>query len=284
MMETIAQLYQKFLNLYDIKILKVTFDIIKILVIAFIGIKIGDILISRFYKLHTKGKIQLPERKIGTLMSLTKNILRYVIYFIAVASILKIFNIEMTSILAVAGIGSLAIGFGAQNLVKDVISGFFIIFEDQFGVGDYITINNFSGLVEEVGLRTSKIRDFSGDLHIIPNGEIKTVTNHTRGSMRALVNVGIPYEEDVDRIINVLTQICEDIKKSRNDVIEGPTVLGITDFQDSQVLITIIAKTEPMKQWEVERDIRYRIKKVFDREKITFPYPHTDVTITNIDT
>ncbi|ABY93655.1 mechanosensitive ion channel family protein [Thermoanaerobacter sp. X514] len=283
-MEAIDQLYQKFLNLYDIKILKVTFDIIKILVIAFIGIKIGDILISRFYKLHTKGKIQLPERKIGTLMSLTKNILRYVIYFIAVASILKIFNIEMTSILAVAGIGSLAIGFGAQNLVKDVISGFFIIFEDQFGVGDYITINNFSGLVEEVGLRISKIRDFSGDLHIIPNGEIKTVTNHTRGSMRALVNVGIPYEEDVDRIINVLTQICEDIKKSRNDVIEGPTVLGITDFQDSQVLITIIAKTEPMKQWEVERDIRYRIKKVFDREKITFPYPHTDVTITNIDT
>ncbi|KUK08576.1 MAG: MscS Mechanosensitive ion channel [Caldanaerobacter subterraneus] len=284
MMETIAQLYQKFLNLYDIKILKVTFDIIKILVIAFIGIKIGDILISRFYKLHTKGKIQLPERKIGTLMSLTKNILRYVIYFIAAASILKIFNIEMTSILAVAGIGSLAIGFGAQNLVKDVISGFFIIFEDQFEVGDYITINNFSGLVEEVGLRISKIRDFSGDLHIIPNGEIKTVTNHTRGSMRALVNVGIPYEEDIDRIINVLTQICEDIKKSRNDVIEGPTVLGITDFQDSQVLITIIAKTEPMKQWEVERDIRYRIKKVFDREKITFPYPHTDVTITNIDT
>ncbi|AEM80021.1 small conductance mechanosensitive channel [Thermoanaerobacter thermohydrosulfuricus] len=284
MMETIAQLYQKFSSLYDIKILKVTFDIIKILVIAFIGIKIGDILISRFYKLQTKGKIQLPERKIGTLMSLTKNILRYVIYFIAAASILKIFNIEMTSILAVAGIGSLAIGFGAQNLVKDVISGFFIIFEDQFGVGDYITINNFSGLVEEVGLRTSKIRDFSGDLHIIPNGEIKTVTNHTRGSMRALVNVGIPYEEDIDRIINVLTQICEDIKKSRNDVIEGPTVLGITDFQDSQVLITIIAKTEPMKQWEVERDIRYRIKKVFDREKITFPYPHTDVTITNIDT
>ena len=284
MMETIAQLYQKFSSLYDIKILKVTFDIIKILVIAFIGIKIGDILISRFYKLQTKGKIQLPERKIGTLMSLTKNILRYVIYCIAAASILKIFNIEMTSILAVAGIGSLAIGFGAQNLVKDVISGFFIIFEDQFGVGDYITINNFSGLVEEVGLRISKIRDFSGDLHIIPNGEIKTVTNHTRGSMRALVNVGIPYEEDVDRIINVLTQICEDIKKSRNDVIEGPTVLGITDFQDSQVLITIIAKTEPMKQWEVERDIRYRIKKVFDREKITFPYPHTDVTITNIDT
>ncbi|MBT1279389.1 mechanosensitive ion channel family protein [Thermoanaerobacter sp. CM-CNRG TB177] len=284
MMEAIVQLYQKFLSLYDIKILKVTFDIIKILIISFVGIKIGDILISRFYKLQAKGKIQLPERKIGTLMSLTKNILRYVIYFIAAASILKIFNIDMTSILAVAGIGSLAIGFGAQNLVKDVISGFFVIFEDQFGVGDYITINNFSGLVEEVGLRTSKIRDFSGDLHIIPNGEIKTVTNHTRGSMRALVNVGVPYEEDVDKITNVLKQICEDIKKSRNDIIDGPTVLGITDFQDSQVLITIVAKTEPMKQWEVEREIRYRIKKVFDQEKIAFPYPHRDITIKNNDT
>ncbi|MDP9751033.1 small conductance mechanosensitive channel [Thermoanaerobacter pentosaceus] len=283
-MEAIVQLYQKFLSLYDIKILKVTFDIIKILIISFVGIKIGDILISRFYKLQAKGKIQLPERKIGTLMSLTKNILRYVIYFIAAASILKIFNIDMTSILAVAGIGSLAIGFGAQNLVKDVISGFFVIFEDQFGVGDYITINNFSGLVEEVGLRTSKIRDFSGDLHIIPNGEIKTVTNHTRGSMRALVNVGVPYEEDVDKITNVLKQICEDIKKSRNDIIDGPTVLGITDFQDSQVLITIVAKTEPMKQWEVEREIRYRIKKVFDQEKIAFPYPHRDITIKNNDT
>jgi small conductance mechanosensitive channel len=284
MMEAIVQLYQKFLSLYDIKILKVTFDIIKILIISFVGIKIGDILISRFYKLQAKGKIQLPERKIGTLMSLTKNILRYVIYFIAAASILKIFNIDMTSILAVAGIGSLAIGFGAQNLVKDVISGFFVIFEDQFGVGDYITINNFSGLVEEVGLRTSKIRDFSGDLHIIPNGEIKTVTNHTRGSMRALVNVGVPYEEDVDKITNVLKQICEDIKKSRNDIIDGPSVLGITDFQDSQVLITIVAKTEPMKQWEVEREIRYRIKKVFDQEKIAFPYPHRDITIKNNDT
>ncbi|ADH61931.1 MscS Mechanosensitive ion channel [Thermoanaerobacter mathranii subsp. mathranii str. A3] len=284
MMEAIVQLYQKFLSLYDIKILKVTFDIIKILIISFVGIKIGDILISRFYKLQAKGKIQLPERKIGTLMSLTKNILRYVIYFIAAASILKIFNIDMTSILAVAGIGSLAIGFGAQNLVKDVISGFFVIFEDQFGVGDYITINNFSGLVEEVGLRTSKIRDFSGDLHIIPNGEIKTVTNHTRGSMRALVNVGVPYEEDVDKITNVLKQICEDIKKSRNDIIDGPTVLGITDFQDSQVLITIVAKTEPMKQWEVEREIRYRIKKVFDQEKIAFPYPHREITIKNNDT
>lgn len=279
----LLNIYNSFLHLYDIKILKIVFDILKILIITLVSIKIGYLLIDRFYMMHEKSKFQFPEKKVKTLSSLSKNIIRYVIYFVAAASILKIFNIEMSSIIAVAGIGSLAIGFGAQNLVKDIITGFFIIFEDQFGVGDYITINNFSGTVEEIGLRISKIRDFSGDLHIIPNGEIKTVTNHTRGGMRALVNVGIPYEEDVDKITDVLKQICEDIKKSRNDVIDGPTILGITDFQDSQVLITIVAKTEPMKQWEVERDIRYRIKKVFDREKITFPYPHTDITIKNID-
>ncbi|MBE3591499.1 MAG: mechanosensitive ion channel family protein [Thermoanaerobacter sp.] len=281
MVETIAQLYQKFSSLYDIKILKVTFDIIKILVIAFIGIKVGDIFISRFYKLHTKAKIQLPERKIGTLISLTKNILRYVIYFIAAASILKIFNIEMTSILAVAGIGSLAIGFGAQNLVKDVISGFFIIFEDQFSVGDYVTINGISGTVEEIGLRITKIRGFSDGLHIIPNGEIKMVSNLTKDSMMAVVNIGFPVEEDVDKIIDGLQQICDDIKNSRDDLIEGPSILGITDMQDSKLLITLYAKTQPMQKWAVERDIRYRVKKMFDEKNISFPYPRTNIILTN---
>lgn len=280
-MEYLLNIYNSFLHLYDIKILKIIFDILKILIITFISLKIGYLLIDRFYIIHEKSKIQFPEKKVKTLSSLSKNIVRYVIYFVAAASILKIFNIEMSSIIAVAGIGSLAIGFGAQNLVKDIITGFFIIFEDQFGVGDYVTVNNFSGTVEEIGLRISKIRDFSGDLHIIPNGEIKTVTNHTRGGMRALVNVGVPYEEDVDKIVDVLKDICEDIKKSRNDVIDGPTILGITDFQDSQILITIIAKTEPMHQWEVERDIRYRIKKVFDEKNIKFAYPHRHITIEN---
>ncbi|SHF03477.1 small conductance mechanosensitive channel [Thermoanaerobacter uzonensis DSM 18761] len=281
MMEAIVQLYQKFLSLYDIRILKVTFDIIKILVITFIGIKIGDMLISRFYKLHRKAKIQLPERKIGTLISLTKNILRYVIYFIAAASILKIFNIEMTSILAVAGIGSLAIGFGAQNLVKDVISGFFIIFEDQFSVGDYVTINGISGTVEEIGLRITKIRGFSDGLHIIPNGEIKMVSNLTKDSMMAVVNIGFPLEEDVDKIIDGLQQICDDIKNSRDDLIEGPSILGITDMQDSKLLITLYAKTQPMQKWAVERDIRYRVKKMFDEKNISFPYPRTNIILTN---
>ncbi|QSZ27352.1 mechanosensitive ion channel family protein [Aceticella autotrophica] len=278
-MNQILDFYGKIISLYDIKIFKVCFDILKVIIIAFISKKIGYFLIDRFYIMQERSKIQFPEKKMKTLSSLTKNVLRYVIYFIAGATILKIFGTDMSSIIAVAGIGSLAIGFGAQSLVRDILTGFFIIFEDQFSVGDYITINNFSGTVEEIGLRITKTRDFSGELHIIPNGEIKIVTNHTRGGMRALVNIGISYEADVDSVIKILNEICDDVKKSRDDILEGPTVLGITDFKDSSIGVTIVANTKPMQQWAVERELRYRIKQVFDEKNVEFPYPHLDVTI-----
>lgn len=278
-MENLLSFYKQFLSLYDIKFFKTVFDILKIVIIAYISKRIGYFLIDRFYIMQDRSKIQFPERKMKTLSSLTKNILRYVIYFVAVYSILEILGFRMGSILAVAGVGSLAVGFGAQSLVKDVITGFFVIFEDQFGVGDYITTNNFSGIVEEIGLRITKVRDFSGDLHIIPNGEIKVVTNHTRGGMRALVNIGISYEEDVDKVTNVLTKICDEIKNDRDDILEGPSVLGITGFNDSSVEVTVVAKTKPMQQWAVERDLRYRIKQVFDDMKIEFPYPHMDILL-----
>ncbi|MEW9082334.1 MAG: mechanosensitive ion channel family protein [Caldanaerobacter subterraneus] len=274
-----ADIYHKLVEIYDIKAVKFLLDVLKILIIAFIGIKFADFLIYRFYKLYSKSEIQLPQRKIDTLTSLTKNAVRYIIYFLAGASILKLFNIDMTSLLAVAGIGSLAIGFGAQNLVKDMISGFFIIFEDQFSVGDYVTINGISGTVEEIGLRVTKIRGFSDGLHIIPNGEIKMVTNLTKDSMMAVVNIAFPIDEDVDKIIEGLQEICEEVKKSRDDLIEGPTVLGITDMQDSKLVIMVYAKTQPMQKWAVERDIRYRVKKMFDQKNISFPYPRTTVIL-----
>lgn len=278
-MEYLLNLYNQILKLYDIKILGTTFDILKVVIIAYIAKKLGYLLIDRFYVMQERSKIQFSERKVKTLSSLTKNILRYVIYFVAIYSILEILGLKMGSILAVAGIGSLAVGFGAQSLVKDVITGFFIIFEDQFGVGDYITINNFSGTVEEIGLRVTKIRDFSGDLNIIPNGEITSVTNHSKGAMRALVTIGISYEEDVDKALKILNEICNAVKKDRDDILEGPSVLGITNFKDSTVEITIVAMTKPMQQWAVERDLRYRIKQSFNNYNIDLPYPHMNVVL-----
>ncbi len=123
------------------------------------------------------------------------------------------FNISTTSLLATAGIGGLAIGFGAQSLVKDIITGFFILLEDQYSVGDYIQTGSYDGVVEELGLRVTKLRAFSGELHIIPNSNIQIVTNKTRGAMRALVKVSIAYEEDIDKAIKVLQQTCDEIKK-----------------------------------------------------------------------
>ncbi|WP_337960997.1 mechanosensitive ion channel family protein [Caloramator sp. mosi_1] len=134
--------------------------------------------------------------------------LRYTMYFVA-----AIWIFDIKTVIAVTGVAGVAIGFGAQNLVKDIISGVFILFEDQFAVGDYVVIDGLSGFVETIGIRVTKLRDFSGDLHIIPNGTISKVTNKTRGNMRALVDVDIAYEEDIDHAISVIKEVCEEVKK-----------------------------------------------------------------------
>lgn len=208
----------------------------------------------------------------NTLGEILKSVIKYILYFIAMITILDMF-INTASILATAGIGGVAIGFGAQSLVKDMITGFFILLEDQYALGDYIKIGNFEGIVEELGVRVTKLRDFSGELHIIPNGNIQVVTNRTRGAMRALVEVEIAYEEDVDRAIRVLERMCLTIKESNDTILEGPTLLGITDLAEYGVKFRIIAKTQPMDQWSLEREIRKKVKETLDKENIEIPYP-----------
>ena len=214
----------------------------------------------------------LDKRRADTLGFVLKKLIKYVTIFIGGIIILDLFNINTTSILATAGIGGLAIGFGAQSLVKDVITGFFILMEDQYVVGDYISIGSHSGVVEELGLRVTKIKDFSGEFHIIPNGEIKIVTNKNRGLMRALVNIPVAYEENIDKVIEVLQRTCDQIKEENSKIIEGPTVIGITNLSNSSMDINIVAKTVPMEQWSVEREIRKKCKEALDRENIEIPY------------
>ncbi|NLZ52949.1 MAG: mechanosensitive ion channel family protein, partial [Thermoanaerobacteraceae bacterium] len=181
--------------------------------------------------------------------------------------------INTTSLLTAAGVGGLALGFGAQNLVKDVISGFFIIFEDQYNVGDYVEVAGVSGVVDEIGLRTTKVRDFGGQFHIIPNGEITLVTNYSRGVMRALVNINIAYEEDFDKVLKALEEVCHQVKKIRKDIVEGPSILGISNLGPTEVVVSILARTEPMQQWSVEREIRKAVLEKFAKEGIEKPYP-----------
>lgn len=251
------------------KIIKVVI----IIVLVKIATKAVYKLIDKFFVNQQKFKFGMEERKTNTLAVILKSIVKYLLYFIGIVAVLKEFGIPTESILATAGVGGLAIGFGAQSLVKDIITGFFILFEDQYSVGDYIKTGEFDGIVEEIGIRVTKIRAFSGDLHIVPNGNIQTVTNRCRGAMRAWVDVGIAYEEDIDNAIMVMNNIAKKMAEQNDNIIEGPTVLGVTNLGESDVVLSIIAKTKPMEQWAVERELRKAIKESFDKEGIEIPYP-----------
>lgn len=233
---------------------------------------IANKLINSFFKKKEIGRFSIEQRRADTLSTILKSVFRYAIYFIGIMTIAGFF-VEVTSLIAVAGVGSLAIGFGAQSLVKDVVTGFFIFLEDQFSVGDYITTGGFGGIVEVMGLRTTLIRDFGGDLHIIPNGGITHVTNHSRGNMRAMIDVGIAYEQDIQRAIGILNALCERVAKDNDNIIDGPYVLGVQELGDSSVNIRITAQTVNMEQWAVERLLRQEIKETFDKEGIEIPYP-----------
>ncbi|KPU42907.1 putative MscS family protein YkuT [Oxobacter pfennigii] len=256
--------------------------ILKLLIIL-IGMKVltyfGNIIIEKFIQNQKQHKLGMNERKLDTLSELLKSILRYALYILGIINGLDVLGFPIGTLLVGAGLGGVAIGFGAQSLIKDIIAGFFILFEDQFSVGEYVTIENMEGIVEGVGLRITKIKDFSGDLHIIPNGLIGKVTNHSRDNARALVEFDIGYDVNIDKALSVLNKLCEDIKNTNENIIEGPSVLGVTDLGEYGVKLKIAARTKPMEQWGVEREIRKKVKDVFEAENINIPFP-TRVIIT----
>lgn len=215
----------------------------------------------------------LDERRAKTLVDLVHSVVRYAVYFFAFVVILDELGVDTRSLIAGAGIAGLAIGFGAQSLVKDVVTGFFILLEDQYGVGDYVTVAGVSGIVESVGIRTTKVRDFGGQLYIIPNGSIDAVTNHMGSAMRVMFPVRIPYEEDVERVIDILEELFEEVAGELEDIVEGPRVLGVNDLGESGVELTIWARAKPMTQWAMTRELRKRVKQILDAEGIPVAFP-----------
>jgi small conductance mechanosensitive channel len=199
------------------------------------------------------------------------------VLLIAALMLFREFGMDITPLLAGAGVAGLAIGFGAQSLIKDVIAGFFILMEDQFHVGDVIQAAGVSGQVEHITLRMTIVRDLHGAVHFIPNGEIKVASNLTKEWSRAVLEVGVGYEEDIDHVITVLNEVNRSLADDETFgklVLEPPQVLGVEALADSQVTIRILAKTLPLQQWDVARELRRRIKGAFDREGIQVPYPH----------
>ncbi len=227
-----------------------------------------------FRRLPPERALRLDERRAKTLSTLIASITRYVIYFFAGVMILQHLGFNTASLLTAAGIGGLAIGFGAQNLVRDVITGFFILFEDQYGVGDYVTAGGVSGVVEEMGIRITKIRDFGGELHIVPNGQISQVTNHMGPAMQVLIDVAVSPDTDLDQAIGVLEAVLADYARDNHRLVGAPAVLGVQTLSDAGVTLRVMARTKPMEQWGVERELKRLIKQRFDAEGIRLPFPY----------
>lgn len=273
------------INLEDFEmILNKGLKIISIIIIMYLSIKIGKYLIKKAVDKQVKSNaaLSLDPQRAKTLGGVLKSILKYSVYFLGITTILSVLfgGISFTF----ASIGGVALGLGAQSLIKDFINGFFILFEDQFGVGDYITIGNFSGIVQTIGIRTTIIKDINGDIHSIPNGIISEVTNHSRGNTRFIVDVDIAYEEDIDNAINAIKECCDKFQKENEEFINEPLeVLGVSALAASSVTIRTIGRTKPLTQWKMENELRKAIKITLDKEKIEIPYPKTQLININSD-
>ena len=256
--------------------------------IKIIGILIGLIILLQMSRwilkwmekfVPAKDSLQAQEAKkrAHTLGNILRHAFLIIISFVAVLMILGELGIHLGPLLATAGIGALAIGFGAQSLVKDVVSGFFILLENQYRIGDVIEVAGVSGLVESLSLRRTVLRDLEGRVHTIPNGEIKVVSNLSKEWSRSVLDVGISYREDVDQVIELLSQIGKELASEepyKSAILEPLQILGIEKFGESQLVIRIMVKTVPLKQWDVGRELRRMIKNRFDEKGIQLPSPH----------
>ncbi len=243
--------------------------------VAALGIKhFEDIVRSRAG--DNADKIELVER-VHTISGLVTNAVNIIVWSAASLMMLQELGVNITPLLTGAGIAGLAVGFGAQNLVRDVISGFFFILEDQVHVGDVVEVNGTSGLVEAVKLRTLVLRDLSGTVHVVPNGEITTLSNKTKVFSYAVLDIGVAYKEDTDHVSAVLQDVGAELESDSDfsdSILASLEILGVSEFGDSAVVIKIRIKTRPLKQWMIGRELRRRIKKAFDTEGIEIPFPH----------
>ena len=219
-----------------------------------------------------------------TLSGIVRSVGRMVIFFLGAMVILSKLGINVAPILASAGIVGLAVGFGAQSLVKDVISGFFILAEDQYGVGDVVTIGTQSGLVEKMNLRITQLRNQDGQLITLPNGSIQNVVNQSKEWARAVLEVGVAYHEDPDRVMDVLRELGAEIQAEMPEhVMEPVEILGVEAFRDSEVVIKLMMKTQPLQQWAVARAFRRKIWYRFQQEGIEIPFPQRKMWVAAAD-
>lgn len=256
--------------------------ILLILVVAWVVMLIARIALQRLEQAlldHETETEQVPSettKRAETLVRLLRQGIKIMLSIVVILIILREVGVEIGPILASAGIAGLAVGFGAQNLVRDVISGFFLILENQVRIGDVAVINGTGGLVENINFRTIILRDLSGTVHVFPNGTINTLANLTREWSAYVFDIGVAYKEDIDNVIKVMRDVGQEM---RNDAEFGPLmvadieIFGVDQFADSAMVIKGRLRTKPIKQWDVGREYRRRLKKSFDAKGIEIPFP-----------
>lgn len=258
-------------------------QIIIILVFAFIAMK----LLQKFLRYLEQRLIKQSEmegepksesqKRVSTLVQLIKRGVLLVLWLTVALMILKEVGVEIGPIIASAGIAGVAVGFGAQNLIRDIIAGFFIILENQIRVDDVAIINGTGGLVEQIKFRTTILRDLSGTVHIFPNGTITTLSNMTNGWSAFVFDIGIAYKENTDHVIGIMKEVGRKLREDEHFgrlMLDDPEVFGVDKFGDSSVVIKGRIRTKPISQWEVGREFLRRIKLAFDENNIEIPFPH----------
>jgi small-conductance mechanosensitive channel len=208
-----------------------------------------------------------------TVFTMLRSMVYYVFFFIALIMVLRVAGVDFSAILAGAGVIGLAVGFGAQTMVRDFLSGFFLLFEDSVNVGDFITVGDISGTVEFIGVRRTQVRAFDGTLYTVPNGELTKFGNKNRDYMQAIVNVDLAYEQDAERGLTLAQEVADKWFDVRQDIaLQRPEVQGLLVFGESGLTIRVVAKVRPLKHWEAERELRTRLKKEFDSQDVEIPF------------
>lgn len=247
--------------------------IIFIILLAAIVVKIGKMIIRQLFLVRMKTPLRYSERRQNTMLKLLENVLAYVVYFAAIVAVLSAMDIKVAGLLAGAGVLGLAVGFGAQNFVRDVITGFFIIFEDQFSVGDYVRIGQAEGTVQEIGLRTTKLKGLNGEIHIFPNGTIVEIVNFSLNNSIAIVDVSVAYEANIPEAEELIRQFLAALPAKYEQLVKEPELLGVQNLAASEIILRITAETKPMQHFAVGRIIRRDLKIFMDEHGIEIPYP-----------
>ncbi len=230
------------------------------------------------FKSHREEKLREE-----TLISISNAAIKVGVVLVVIMLILSELGVDIGPLLAGAGIAGVALGFGAQSMVEDYLSGMFIILENQFRVGDVVRFNNedrISGVVERITVRQTVLRDLDGMVHHIPNGEIKVATNMTMEYSSINLDVGVGYDTDIDKLEKVINEVGNELQKDkdwRERIIEAPKFERVDDFGDSAITVKILGRTQPMEQWAVTGELRRRLKKAFDKNNIEIPFPQRTI-------